>query len=254
MNPLAFVPVTLMLILLGSLTFQRINTPVLGYQHALRGRASSIALSGIFLTFSYLLLIPPVYMALDSVMPVTNATDLISKYCALLAVAFLGGHLSRAYAAEFARKWIVGARGAGMLGVIAVGLLWTLLATEGTNPSPQLLDYATQPSVRINTWLVLIYVAYVVAPLVRPAYHDFLRNPLLAGRIGSGLIAGGFFLSLLRAGTYPVEWFGSEDTAYVFMFISYVSTAAVVIGLAVFAYARRNRKAETDLGSALSID
>lgn len=243
-----------MLILLGSLTFQRINTPVLGYEHALKGRASSIALSGIFLTLSYLLLIPPVYLVIDSVMPVTNATDLISKYFALVAVAFLGGHLSRAYAAEFARKWTVGTPGAAMLGVVAVGLLWTLLATDGPRPSPQLLDYATQPSVRINTWLILIYVAYVVAPLIRPAYRDALRNPLLVGRIASGLIAGGFALSLLRAGTYPAEWFGPTETAYLYMLISYASTALVVIGLAVFAYARRKRKAQSDLGSALSID
>lgn len=148
----------------------------------------------------------------------------------------------------------MGTPGAVALGVVAAGLLWTLMATDGPDPSPQLLDYATQPSVRINTWLMLIYVAYVVTPLIRPAYRDCLRNPLLAGKIGSGLIAGGFLLSLLRAGAYPVEWFGPEDTAYLYMLISYVSTAAVVTGLAVFAYARRKRKVETDLGSALSID
>lgn len=254
MNPLAVVPVTLMLILLGSLTFQRINTPVLGYEHALRGKASNIALSGIFLTLSYLFLVPPVYLVVDSIMPITNATDLISKYCALVAVAFLGGHLSQAYGSAFARKWTVGAPGAAMLGIVAAGLLWTLMATDGPDPSPQLLDYATQPSVRINTWLMLIYVAYVVTPLIRPAYRDALRNPLIPGRVASGLIAGGFALSLIRAGTYPAEWFGPKETAYLFMLISYASTALVVTGLALFAYARRKRKVETDLGSALSID
>lgn len=225
MNPLAVVPVTLMLILLGSLTFQRINAPVSGYEHALRGRASSIALSGIFLTLSYLLLLPPVYLAVDSIMPVPNATDLISKYCALVAVAFLGGHLSHAYGSVLARRWTVGTPGAVALGIASTGLLWTLLATDGPQPSPQLLDYATQSSVRINTWLVLAYVAYVVTPLIRPAYRDSLRNPLVTGRIASGLIAGGFALSLLRAGTYPVEWFGPADAAYLYMLISYASTA-----------------------------
>jgi hypothetical protein len=38
------------------------------------------------------------------------------------------------------------------------------------------------------------------------------------------------------------------------MIVSYISTAFVVIGLALFAYARKNRAAQTELGSALSID
>lgn len=254
MNPLSVVPVSLMLILMGSLTFKRINTPVLGNQHALQGKASSIALSGIFLTLAYLLLLPPVYFAVDSLMPVTNATDLISKYFALVAVAFLGGHLSRAYDSPFARRWTVGPPGALMLGIVATGLLGTLLATKGPNPSPQLLDYAAQPSVRLNTWLVLAYVAYIVFPLIKPAYKDFRRNPLRVGRHASGLIAAGFSLSLMRAATYPVEFGATGDVAYLFMLISYISTAFVVVGLALFAYARRNRKPQTELGSALSID
>ncbi|GGH99397.1 hypothetical protein GCM10007170_34140 [Arthrobacter liuii] len=254
MNPLSVVPVSLMLILLGSLTFKRINTPVTGYEHALRGKASSIALSGIFLTLAYVLLLPPVYIPVDSVMPVTNTTDLISKYFALIAVAFLGGHLSVAYASPFARRWTVGAPGAVMLGVVATGLLGTLLATNAPRPSPQLLDYAAQPSVRLNTWLVLAYVAYIVFPLIGPAYRDARKNPLRVGRLASGLIAGGFALSLARAFTYPIELGATGDVTYLFMIVSYISTAFVVIGLALFAYARRSRKTETELGSALSID
>lgn len=254
MNPLGVVPVTLMLILLGSLTFKRINTPVSGFEHALRGKASRIALSGIFLTTAYLLLLPPVYYALDSIMPITNATDLISKYCALVAVAFLGGHLSVAYGSPFARRWTVGTPGTVVLGLVAAGLLWTVVATDAPYSSPQMLDFATQPSVRINTWLVLFYVAYIVLPLVRPAYFDSKKNPLRTGRVASGMIAGGFALSLLRAGAYPVEWFGTGNVVYMYMLISYASTALVVVGLALFAYARRNGKVKTELGSALSLD
>ncbi|WP_427136714.1 hypothetical protein [Pseudarthrobacter sp. S9] len=254
MNLLSVVPVSLMLILLGSLTFKRINTPVLGHQHALQGKASSIALSGIFLTLAYLLLLPPVYLAVDSLMPLTNATDLVSKYFALVAVAFLGGHLSRAYDSPSARRWTVGEPGAIVLGIVATGLLWTLLATEAPSPSPQLLDYATQPSVRLNTWLVLAYVAYIVFPLIKPAYKDARRNPLKVGQLASGLIATGFALSLIRAFTYPLELGATGDAIYVFMIVSYISTAFVVIGLALFAYARKNRKPQTELGSLLSID
>lgn len=254
MNPLSAVPISLMLILLGSLTFKRINTPVLGHQHALQGKASSIALSGIFLTLAYLLLLPPVYDAVDSVMPLTNLTDLISKYFALVAVAFLGGHLSVAYASPHAHRWTVGAPGAAMLGVVATGLLGTLLVTKAPTPSPQLLDFAAQPSVRLNTWLMLAYVAYTVFPLIRPAYRDSRKNPLTVGRLASGLIAAGFTLSLVRAFTYPVELGATGDVTYLFMIVSYISTAFVVVGLAVFAYARRKRAPQTELGSALSID
>jgi hypothetical protein len=254
MNPLTVVPVSLMLILLGSLTFKRINTPVLGDQHALQGKASSIALSGIFLTMAYLLLLPPVYLGMESLMPLTNGTDLISKYFALVAVAFLGGHLSIAYGSPFARRWTVGVPGATTLGIIATGLLGTLLATDAPNPSPQLLDYAAQPSVRLNTWLVLAYVAYIVAPLIRPAYKDSRKNPLGLGRFASRLIAAGFALSLMRAFTYPVELSATGNVTYLFMIVSYISTAFVVIGLALFAYARKNRIPQTELRSALSID
>ncbi|MEO3935081.1 hypothetical protein WMO79_19980 [Micrococcaceae bacterium Sec7.4] len=254
MNLLAVVPVSLMLILLGSLTFKRINTPVLGHQHALQGKASSIALSGIFLTLAYFLLLPPVYLAVDSLMPLTNATDLVSKYFVLVAVAFLGGHLSRAYGSLSARRWTVGEPGAVMLGVVAAGLLWTLLAAEAPKPSPQLLDYARQPSVRLNTWLVLAYVAYIVFPLIKPAYRDACRNPLKVGRFASGLIATGFSVSLIRAFTYPLELGATGDATYLFMIVSYISTAFVVVGLALFAYARKHRKPQAELGSLLSID
>jgi hypothetical protein len=250
MNPLTVVPVSLMLILLGSLTFKRINTPVLGHQHALQGKASSIALSGIFLTLAYLLLLPPVYMGVELLMPLSNGTDLISKYFALVAVAFLGGHLSVAYGSPLARR----APGAAVLGIVATGLLGTLLATDAPNPSPQLLDYAGQPSVRLNTWLVLDYVAYIVFPLIRPAYKDSRKNPLRVGRLASGLIAAGFALSLMRAITYPVELGATGDVTYLFMIVSYVSTAFVVIGLSLFAYARKNRTPQTELRSALLID
>lgn len=254
MNPLSVIPVSLMLILLGSLTFKRLNSPVLGHQHALQGKASSIALSGIFLTLAYLLLLPPVYTAVDSVMPLTNGTDLVSKYFALVAVAFLGGHLSLAYGSPFARRWTVGAPGAGMLGIVSTGLLGTLLATKAPQPSPQLLDYAAQPSVRVNTWLVLAYVAYIVFPLIGPAYKDSRNNPLRVGQLASGLIAAGFALSLIRAFTYPLEFGAAGDVTYLFMIVSYISTAFVVVGLALFAYARKNRKPQIELGSALSID
>jgi hypothetical protein len=187
-------------------------------------------------------------------MPIVNATDLISKYCALVAVAFLGGHLSLAYGSAFARRWTVGMPGVVVLGLTCTGLFWTVLSTNAPHSSPQLLDFATQPSVRINTWLVLLYVAYIAFPLVRPAYLDSKENPLRTGRAASGMIAGGFALSLLRAGAYPVEWFGTGNVVYLYMLVSYVSTALVVVGLALFAYARRNRKVQSDLGSALSLD
>ncbi|WP_218012074.1 hypothetical protein, partial [Bacillus safensis] len=63
-----------------------------------------------------------------------------------------------------------------------------------------------------------------------------------------------FTLSLLRAGAYPIEWFGAGDVVYLYILVSYASTALVVVGLALFAYARRKRKVEADLGSALSLD
>lgn len=255
MTPLYFVPVTLMLIICGCLTFRRLNTPVQGNMKALEGKARAIAFAGIFLTLGYLLLIPPVYAVVDPVMPTTNGTDLLSKYFSIVAVALLGGHLSRAYGSERARRWTVGGPGATALGLTAAGLLWCLVTADAPALSPQLAAYADQPSVRIYVWFMLAYVAYIVFPLIRPAYLDARRNPLRIGRVASGMIAAGFAISFTRAVTYPLELSGSGDVLNVYMLVSYVSTFLVVAGLALFAYARRTRKPETELGrSALSID
>lgn len=255
MSPLYFVPVTLMLIVCGTLTFRRLNTPVRGNMPALEGKSRAIAFSGIFLTLGYLLLIPPLYAVIDPMMPATNGTDLLSKYFSLVAVALLGGHLSRAYGSEKARRWTVGGPGAIALGLTASGLLWCLVTTEAPEQSPQLVAYADQPSVRIYVWFMLAYIAYIVFPLIKPAYIDSRRNPLKIGRIASGLIAGGFAMSFLRAITYPVELSATGDFLNAYMLISYVSTALVVGGLALFAFARRTRKPEAELGqSALSLD
>jgi hypothetical protein len=255
MSPLYYVPVTLMLIVCGSLTFHRLNTPVQGNVKALEGKARAISVSGIFLTLGYLLLIPPVYGVVDQMMPTTNGTDLLSKYLSLMAVALLGGHLSRAYGSVAARRWTVGGPGAIALGLAASGLLWCLATTNAPEQSPQLAAYADQPSARLYVWFMLAYVAYIVFPLIKPAYLDSRRNPLRVGRIASGFIAAGFAMSFIRALTYPLELAGSGDLLHLYMLASYVSTALVVGGLALFAYARRTRKPQAELGrSALSID
>lgn len=254
MSPVHVIPVTLMLALMGGVLFQRFRTPALGTQRGLKGKTGRIVIASIFLTLAYLLVWPPVYYAVDSVMPFTNATDLLAKLCAMAAVTVLANHLRMVYISPCKRRRSAAAAGLLVFTAAAGGLLWSLLATDGPRPSPQLMDYASQPSVRVNTWLVLLYIAYLVIPFIRPAYLDSLRNPLTIGRIGSGLIAGGFALSLLRAGSYPVEWYGPAETASFFMLVSYVSSACVVVGIALFACARRKRAAETELGSALSLD
>jgi hypothetical protein len=255
MSPLFFVPVTLMLILCGSLTFRRLNTPVQGNTKALEGRARAIAFSGIFLTLGYLLLIPPIYAVVDPVMPTTNGTDLLSKYFSIVAVALLGGHLSRVYGSEKARRWTVGGPGATVLGLTAAGLLWCLVTTNAPTLSPQLGAYSDQPSIRIYVWLMLAYVAYIAVPLIRPAYLDSRKNPLKIGRVASGMISAGFAMSFVRAVAYPLELSGRGELLNIYMLVTYLSTALVVAGLALFAYARRTRKPQTELGrSALSID
>lgn len=255
MTSLYVIPVSLMLILLGSLTFKRITSRNPQGAAVIFRRSGRLALLGILLTTSYVLLIPPVYMWTEDVLPLSNGTDLISKYCALLAVAFLGEHLSLAYNSAVALRWNVGTRGAIAIGLAAVGLFMTLIAADAPEPSPQLASYADQLPVDINTWIMLAYVAYVVAPLIRPTFRDARRNPLRIGRLGSALLCIGCTLSALRALTYfPLELPSGPEAFYMFMLISYISTACVVFGLWAFAFARRRQLPRKKLDIDLSIE
>ena len=123
-------------------------------------------------------------------MPLTNGTDLISKYFALVAVAFLGGHLSVAYGSPMRAVDCRCARG-DHAGNRRHGPAWDPSGDRSPESVPAAPGLRCTLSVRLNTWLVLAYVAYIVAPLIRPAYKDSRKNPLRAGRLASGLIAGG---------------------------------------------------------------
>ncbi|WP_105030387.1 hypothetical protein [Arthrobacter ruber] len=255
MTSLYVIPVSLMLILLGSLTFKRLTSAKPEGAAILYRRSGRLALLGILLTTSYVLLMPPVYIWMEEMLPLSNGTDLISKYCALLAVAFLGEHLSRAYNSTVALRWNVGTRGAIAIGLATVGLFATLVTADTPQPSPQLANYADQLPVDINTWIMLAYVAYVGAPLIRPTFRDARRNPLRIGRLGSALICTGLALSTLRALAYfPLELPAGPEAFYMFMLVSYISTACVVLGLWAFAFARRRQLPRNTLDIDLSIE
>lgn len=254
MNNLYVIPVGLMLILLGSLTFKRVTSRTPHGAAALLRRSGRLALIGILLTAAYVLLLPPVYMGMEALLPLSNGTDFLSKCCALLAVAFLGGHLSLAYGSSIALRWTVGTRGAAAIGIAAFGLFATLVVADAPEPSPQLVAYADQTPVEINTWIMLAYVAYVVSPLIMPTYRDYRTNPLRIARLGSALICIGFSLSVARALAYLLELAAGPGAFFVFMLVSYTSTTCVVLGLWVFAFARSRNKARKELDVSLSID
>jgi hypothetical protein len=254
MTPIAFVPIVLTFAIVAGFTINRLNSPVPTYGTALRGKARGIAYSGICLTAGYFVILPPVYAAVDSMMPIPNGADLLAKYLVLAAVAFLGSHMSRAYGSRKAHRWIAGRPGIIVFALVAIGLLWTLLASNTTEPSPQLSLYTDLVTVKIHTWLVVFYIAYVVSPIIVPAYKDSKVNPLRAGRMASGLIAFGFFLSLLRLFTYAAEFTSNGDVARAFTIVSHLSTIFVVVGLALFAYARKKGLAQQQLESSLSIN
>lgn len=245
MNMLYFAPLVITFIIVAGFTINRLNSPVPVYGSALKGRARGIAYAGIFLTAAYFFILPPVYYSVDEFMPITNGTDLLAKYLVLTAVAFLGGHMSRAYQSDFARRWTVGRQGIIVFVVAALGILTTLLISQTPESSPQLLLYSDQASVKIHTWFVIAYNAYIVAPIVGPAIRDAKINPLRAARIASGLIAFGFALSILRFFTYALEFTSQGDIAYAFDLLSQGSAILVVVGLALFAYGRKQALADT---------
>lgn len=252
MSLFAFFPVLLTFVVIAGFTINRLSAPVAGGS-ALRGKSRGIAYAGIFLTAGYFTIIPPVYAAIDSFMPIGNGAELVSKYFVLTAIALLGGHLSLAYGSHRARRWIAGRQGLVVFFLVIVGLLWTLLITDAPVPSPELTAYYDQASVKVHLAIVAAYVAYVLLPLVVPSFKDSQVNPLKIGRISSGLICAGFSLSIARFVLLPVELSTNGEAARFFELFSHTSAICVILGLAGFAHARRKRIAQESLTSSLSL-
>lgn len=247
MTPVFLIPTVLLAITCGAVTFGRLDS-------LFTERAKGAVTSGICLTIAFILIIPPVYEAIDRSMPTPNGTDLLSKFFALVAVAFLGNLINRVFPSSFAHRWVSGPQGAVVLAGAALAVFACFAFTNAPEPSPLLMAYSDQPSVRIQTWVVLAYVAYVIAPFIVPAFRDSRSNPLKIGRTASMLIAFGFLISFLRALTYPFELIAPTLTS-TFQLISDVSTLLVVIGLGLWTYARKKRLVAQELGgSLLSID
>lgn len=255
MNDLYVVPVSIMLILLGSLTFRRFTAGSPDGARFLFRRSGRVALMGLLLTLSYVLLVPAIYMWVERFSPLSNGTDVVGKCLALVAVALLGEHLSYTYNATSALRWHIGTRGAIAIGIAAFGLFVTTFLADAPDPSPQLAAYADQTPVEINTWIMLAYVAYIATPLIIPIAKDARRNPLVIGQWGSALIAIGFTLSVVRAFAYfPLELPLGPGAFLWFMMVSYASTACVALGLWAFAISRRRKLPSKKLTVGLSID
>lgn len=248
------ISVSLMLILLGGLTFHRLTSKTTPEgARALLRPSGRLALMGILLTTAYVVSLPVFYAMLEAIVPLSNGTDVIAKSCAMTAVAFLGAHLAIAYNSETALRWIVGLRGALALGIAVLGVFVTLIAADTPEASPRLVAYADQPAVELNEWIVLTYTAYILGPLLSPLFRDSRRNPLRLGRLASRLIFIGFALSIGRTLTYPLELRAGAEAFYIFELVTHVSTACVVLGLWAFAFARKNQLARKKLDTGLSI-
>lgn len=249
------ISVSLMLILLGGLTFHRLTSKTTPEgARALLRPSGRLALMGILLTTAYVVSLPGIYMMLEAIAPISNGTDFIAKVCAMTAVALLGAHLAIAYDSETALRWIVGIRGAMALGIASLGVFTTLIAADTPEASPRLIDYADQPLVELNEWIVLAYTAYVLGPLLLPIFRDSRRNPLRFGRLASRLIFVGFVLSIERALAYPLELRAGAEAFNIFELVTHVSTACVVLGLWAFAFARSRQLARKTFDTDLSIE
>lgn len=247
MTPVLLIATVLLAIICGALTFRRLDT-------LFTERTKGIVVSGMCLTMAFVLLIPPVYEVAERLLPVPNATDMISKFFALVAVAFLGGAINRIFPSDYARRWVSGAQGAIALAVAATSVFACFVFTDAPYSSPQLMAYTSQASVKIQTWLMLLYVAYVIVPFVVPAFRDSRNNPLQMGRIASFLLAVGFLVSCLRLVMYPIELL-FPNLAATFQLISNASSLFVVLGLGTWRYVRIKNIADKKLGSSiLSID
>lgn len=248
------ISVSFMLIFLGGLTFHRMtsrHTPE--GARALLQPSGRLALMGILLTAAYVFSMPGIYQFLEAIVPISNGTDFIAKCCAMTAVAVLGLHLAIAYGSETAIRWIVGKRGALAVVIAALGVFFTLLAADTPEASPRLVDYANQPAVELNEWIVLAYTAYVLRPLLLPVFRNSRRNPMRFGRLASRLIFVGFVLSIARAIAYPLELQVGAEAFYIFELVTHVSTACVVLGLWAFAYAKTRQLARRTFDTGLSI-
>lgn len=209
--------------------------------------------SGTLLSAAILIVVPPVYNFVDSLMPVPNGADLVERTFAYLAVSLLGVHLSFAYKSPLATRLVAGKGGViALVSTLALAFIAFNL-TETTESSPQLVAYADQASVQFFNWITTAYVAYIVGPFVVPAFKDAKTNGLHLGRIASMLMAIGFLVSALRPFTYFFEiplglWYVGQTATT-------ISTLLVVVGLGLYAYVQSRRIVGTEREtSMLSID
>lgn len=249
MSPVELVPTALLFVLCFSLTFDRVHSKL----HEQSGSGTIMA-AGVCLTIALGLLIPPVYVFLDALMPTPNSIEPISKVFGCVATALLGAHVSRSYKSERARRLIAGRPGTLVFAVAITAGLGCFLASKTPLPSPMLHLYTDQLSVQLYIWIMLAYVAYVVFSLTLLAFVDARTNVVREERAGSWMFFGGFAISVARAVLYPIEILNPAWAGY-YQLASHLSTILVVLGLAVFAHARRtNRVEQQRTRSVLSID
>jgi len=207
---------------------------------AIRGRNPLIAASAVAIALAFALITAPVYEAVDRLLPIVNATDLVAKLLLFTGLLLAGTQVARAYDAPRTQRLVSGWPGVAVFAGLFVVEVVVFVVVDAGARSADLAADLDQPLVRLYSTVATAYPAYVFA-LLLPHVARGLRSSQTSTRVTSAFLTAGGVLALVRLvlglvtlvapGAYPVG-----------QVVSGVAAVLVAVGLATAFFARIARR------------
>ena len=215
-----------------------------------KGRGRPIVVCGVLTVLAFLLVVPPVYAALDRVIPGENAVDPLTKILLFGGMFILADQLAKGLGSPRLVRLVSGLPGRVALALAAVLVVTFFLLADVPVSSPQLAVANDDPFVALYTATSLVYFSYLCVLLVVAVARSFGPPPvgasareLRADRLGRQLMMAGFVLVPVRLVLTPLTFLRPET--YDAVQVLPVSTLAlVVVGLWLVRLARRTADGE----------
>jgi hypothetical protein len=210
---------------------------------ALAGRNLPVVLSAVTIVAAFALITPAVYAALDRLVPIPNAVDLVAKLLLFTGLLLAGSAVARAYDAPRTQRLVSGLPGAAVFIVLMLAEVAVFAVVHTGRVAPDLAGDLWNPLVRVYSTLATAYPAYIALLLV-PLVRRGLSSGDLSARVTSRFLLVGFLLALLRF-VVALVTLVVPAAYYPGQVVSGVAAIAVAAGLACAFFARVGRERRT---------
>lgn len=203
---------------------------------AIRGRNPIVVASAFTVALAFALITPPVYEAVDRLLPFENATDLLAKLLLFTGLLLAGTQVARAYDAPRTLRLVSGLPGALVFVAVFVVEVLLFVAAEPTGRAADLAVDLDQGVVRLYSTVATAYPAYIFA-LLLPHVVRGIRSSRTSARVTSALLTAGGALALVRFAIGLVT-LGVPGAYPVGQVVSGLAAVLVAVGLATAFFAR----------------